>query len=253
MAYSEILQKHGIGWTPTFITCDRIFRFGNDQTETCSTACVVPVNFAGQTGHIYVYVLPGHTPFLFPRPLMEKFGMIVDFGRKRLMWKNSLWTDVRQTSPNGHYLLNLMDNWKQLRSKLRRPDFSHYPSGVAHSILTIGFGDQIPAMIDDDDDEDTESLSKGLTPKISRQLTASVNQKASSLKKILAEAKKPVQYDRRIWLVYCNYRCIAKRLWSHYHIEAELFCLDTEWDLTDSQHQSAFWRKWTDANLMSYG
>ena len=94
---------------------------------------------------------------------MEKFGMIVDFGRKRLMWKNSLWIDVRQTSPNGHYLLNLTDNWKQLRNRLHKPDFSHYPTGVNQAILSIGFGEEIPAIIEDDD-TDTETLTKGLTP-----------------------------------------------------------------------------------------
>ena len=72
--YSDHLKSQGISWTPKMLTCDRTFRFGNDQTEECKTACVVPVNFAGRTGHLCVYALPGCTPFLFPRPLMEKFG-----------------------------------------------------------------------------------------------------------------------------------------------------------------------------------
>ena len=77
--------------------------FGNDQKEDCKTACIVPVNFAGKTGHLYVYVLPGCTPFLFPRPLMEKFGLIMDFGSKKIKWKDTAWTDVSQKNQNGHY------------------------------------------------------------------------------------------------------------------------------------------------------
>ena len=46
--YSDHLKENGISWTPHMLACDRVFRFGNDQTEDCKTACVVPVNFAGK-------------------------------------------------------------------------------------------------------------------------------------------------------------------------------------------------------------
>ena len=36
-----------------------------------------------------MHILEGNTPFLFPRPLMEKFGLVVDYGRKRLQWSDS--------------------------------------------------------------------------------------------------------------------------------------------------------------------
>ena len=38
---------------------------------------------------------------------MEKFGLIMDFGLKRIKWKDAAWTDVSQKNQNGHYLLNL--------------------------------------------------------------------------------------------------------------------------------------------------
>ena len=62
--YAELLRIHGIDWTPTTLPCDKMFRFGNDATCHCKTAVVLPVNFAGRTGHLQVYLLEG-TPRSF--------------------------------------------------------------------------------------------------------------------------------------------------------------------------------------------
>ncbi len=48
--------------------------------------------------------LPGNTPLLVPRPLMEHFGLVVDFGSNRLQW-DKVWAPVRESSGGGHYLL----------------------------------------------------------------------------------------------------------------------------------------------------
>ena len=50
----------------THFDCDKTFRFGNDLTTRCMTATVLPTNFAGRTGQLFVHVMPGGTPFLFP-------------------------------------------------------------------------------------------------------------------------------------------------------------------------------------------
>ena len=53
--YADYLRSHGIQWTPKDYPCDKKFRFGNDDTLQCTTAAVIPVNFAGRTGHLYVH------------------------------------------------------------------------------------------------------------------------------------------------------------------------------------------------------
>ena len=127
--YAQCLRQYGIAWTPKEIACNKVFRFGNDATLQCGTATMIPVQFAGKTGHLYVHVLPGNTPFLFPRPLMEQFGLVVDDGKKRLQWSDSTWTKVRQKDSQGHYLLDLLDDPHDLRRKIRNPDFVYVPTG----------------------------------------------------------------------------------------------------------------------------
>ena len=100
--YADYLRTNGIEWQRKHYPCSKMFRFGNDETMVCTTSTVIPVNFAGKTGHLHVYVLPGNTPFLFPSSLMEKFGLVVDFGRKRLQWDECHWTQVRQRNAGGH-------------------------------------------------------------------------------------------------------------------------------------------------------
>ena len=110
MQYADYLRSHGIGWKPKTLACDKWFRFGNDDVSHCKEATIVPANFAGKTGYLHVCVLEGSTPFLFPRPLMEKFGLVIDYGKKRIQWDQNQWTRVHQRKKGGHYLLDLAEN-----------------------------------------------------------------------------------------------------------------------------------------------
>ena len=68
--------------------------------------------FKGSTGEVFVHVLSGGTPFPFPRPLMERFELVTDNGRKKLHWDDSSWTRVHQRS-GGHHL-----SWISLNTRL---------------------------------------------------------------------------------------------------------------------------------------
>ena len=116
--------------TPKHIRATELL-FGSDETQDCTTSTVIPANFAGRTGHLHVYVLPGNTPFLFPRPLMERFGLVVDYGRKRLQWDESRWTQVHQRNGTGHYLLNLAENPAKLRREIHDPSCVDVPPTCA--------------------------------------------------------------------------------------------------------------------------
>ncbi len=79
--YADYLRANGIEWQPEHYPCSKMFRFGNDETMVCTTSTVIPVNFAWKSGHLHVCVLPGNTPFLSPRPLMEKFSLVVGLSK----------------------------------------------------------------------------------------------------------------------------------------------------------------------------
>ena len=68
---------------------------------------------------------------------MEKFGLILDFGRKRLAWTDTQWAEVRQKDAKGHYLLHLIENPDQLRRDLHKPEFSYLPDQISDNVHDI--------------------------------------------------------------------------------------------------------------------
>ncbi len=70
--------------------------------------------------HLHVCVLPSNMPLIFPRPLMEHFGLVGDFGKKRLQW-GKVWAPERQHSGGGRYLLDLCEDPTSMRRELRKP------------------------------------------------------------------------------------------------------------------------------------
>eukprot|EP00959_Pyramimonas_sp_CCMP1952_P457251 9474585-Pyramimonas_sp.AAC.1 len=58
-----------------FFPCSKKFRYGNDSTGEATARAVVPSFPGGKFVEILTYVIPGNTPFLFARPVMEELGM----------------------------------------------------------------------------------------------------------------------------------------------------------------------------------
>ena len=53
---------------------------------------------------------------------MEHFGLVFEFGKKRLQW-GKVWAPVRQRSGGGRSLLDLREDQPSLRRELRKPAF----------------------------------------------------------------------------------------------------------------------------------
>ena len=79
-------------------------------------------------------------------------------------------------------MLNLSTNLKQLKSRLNRPDFNHYPRDIEEAILAIGIDEQTPSLFEEDEEE-YDIMSTGPHPKIWKQRSASVNQKSHQMRK----------------------------------------------------------------------
>jgi len=238
--------------------CEKSFRFGNDAIETCRTATIAPVNFAGKTGHFCVYVLEGNTPFLFPRPLMEQFGLVVDFGAKRLRWRDSRWTEVRQRNCQGHYLLNLAEDTEHMRTHLHHPDFAYVPPGLQHEAQP-GFQKHAVCEVCDYTNQEVnaqdpvcypclgpeENDVKELLPHALRSILYAVTDASTRTSRLLTSACKPLRKRRKCWEVYVGIGRLSQEL-RKLGIEVSQFGLENGWDLTDPAHQQAF------LNLMDY-
>jgi len=172
---------------------------------------MIPVNFAGKTGALYVHVIPGSTPFLFPRPLMEKFGLVIDFGRKRLNWgDNRAWTTVRQKGHQGHYLLDLAEDAQALRKNLRAPQFVYIPEDVdpKQAILL----NEEEESEDEVADDTTTSQLKTLTPSKLRSICYAADEAGARLTQGLRPSRKPLLRRRRCWEVYVGMGLVSQYL-----------------------------------------
>jgi len=238
--YVEYLRLHGVDWKLKDVPCDKMFRFGNDETTHCTTATVIPVNFAGRTGLLQVHVLQGYTPFLFPRPLMERFGLVIDYGKKRLQWTATEWTKVKQRGSKGHYLLDLAEDLAALRRDLTKPSFVYAPDAPTHeTTYEIGEATGTPTKTTPD------PYSKELSASTCRALCFSVTNTKAEMSRMLRAAAKPLTRRRRCWEVYVGRGRVSEYL-RQYGAEVEQFGLENGWDLTDPTHQAWFLRKMDD-------
>jgi hypothetical protein len=64
---------------------------------------------------------------------MKKFGLVVDFGRKRLQWDERRWTQARQQNAGGHYLLDLAGDPSSFRREILKPSFVYAPDDLRQS------------------------------------------------------------------------------------------------------------------------
>lgn len=236
--YADYLRTNGIGWSPKYTTCDKVFRFGNDETQHCTTATLIPVNFAGRTGHLHVHVLEGNTPFLFPRPLMEKFGLVVDYGRKRLQWDASSWATVRQKKAGGHYLLNLAEDPIAMRKEIRHPTFKNLPDEVMSMDHVLDIEEATGHVSDHNDGDDKNHL-KDLPNGRMRGMYYAVDQQNASLQRELKASTKPLTRRRRCWEVFVGVGLVSQYL-RQAGTEVKTFSLQNGWDLTDRHEQRVF-------------
>ena len=76
--YVNMLEQRGFPKEHLkFLKCDRKFFFGGDACSQCRWTVMLPVAVSGRCGFIHAYILPGETPMLMGRPIMEAIGLIL--------------------------------------------------------------------------------------------------------------------------------------------------------------------------------
>ena len=88
--------------------CHKPLRFGNDQSLVSTTVARVPMACGGRCGRIFVYLIPGDTPFLVARPIMEALGLSIDFGTQSIRWPDQDWL-LATRGQSGNYEIDLAD------------------------------------------------------------------------------------------------------------------------------------------------
>ena len=90
----------------TFSRCYRKFHFGGDAESWCRWTCHVPAFLDGGYGTIQCYLIPGDTPMLMGRPIIEALRITLDFSEKVMKFGSSGWQPA-VIGLHGEYLLPL--------------------------------------------------------------------------------------------------------------------------------------------------
>ena len=169
---------------------------------------------------------------------MEKFGLVVDYGRNRLQWGDSKWTPVRQKNNTSHYLLNLAEDLNTLRTNLRRPEFQNLPNDVEDALLEMdeeSSGNNLDHNHDDDDTED-DSHTKPLKNNQMKPLCHVVDCAYTTLNKAVAPSTRKLCRRRRVWEIFAGIGLVTQ-YFRTYGCEVSQYGYETGWDLTDQTHQ----------------
>ena len=69
----------------------RRFQFGGDTASWSTWSAHLPIFLDGRYGTVQLFLLPGQTPMLCGRPIIEAMGMTMDFAMQRVrFWQQSL-------------------------------------------------------------------------------------------------------------------------------------------------------------------
>ena len=122
--YLQHLQERGFPVHLIHMTQGRRrFQFGGDAASWSNWSAHLPVFVDGRYGTIQLFLLPGNTPMLCGRPIIEALGMTMDFAMKRVRIGSSGWTDAT-IGRQGEYLLSLTSDHDFIHYDPEKPEFS---------------------------------------------------------------------------------------------------------------------------------
>ena len=100
----------------------RRFQFGGDASMWSDWSAHIPTFVDGKYGTIELFLLPGNTPMLCGRPIIEALGMTVDFAQRRLRIGSSPWMPAT-LGRQGDYLWSLTNEHLSINYDPERPEF----------------------------------------------------------------------------------------------------------------------------------
>ena len=103
-----LLKRQGQETSAKKVTRD--FRFGDGSVVRSTVEVAFETKIFGHDVTIAASVIPGNTPLLLSRPILEEWRVVQDFasGKIRLLDSDQWITPIRTS--NGHFLLQLVDS-----------------------------------------------------------------------------------------------------------------------------------------------
>ena len=105
--YLKHLQQLGYPVeTILFYRCDRKFHFGGDAESVAKWVARMPMFVNGLYGFAQVFMVPGETPMLCGRPIIQQLGIALDFSSEKIRYGDGQWMPALM-GLHGEYLLPL--------------------------------------------------------------------------------------------------------------------------------------------------
>ena len=217
----------------------RRFQFGGDASQWSDWSAHLPVFVDGKYGTVEVFLLPGNTPLLCGRPIIEALGMTMDFANKRLKIGGSPWQPAT-LGRQGEYLWPLTfehdlieydPDKPQFELKTNDPDVHQQdgyflPDFVKHS-FQVHDGHVTK--------EDQTNRIKGQLLKTMDVHLTNINGMSAYLTQELHRPPRP----RVLWEVYCG-KARTSEMAAVFGMETRQFSLDTGWNFNSIDHQQQF-------------
>ena len=250
--YVTHLLQHGVDVRDLdAFQCSKWLRFGNDQSQECTLGAKVPMVCGNRVGVVFCYIIPGETPFLIARPVMETLGLAIDFGDKKIKWPGQHWIDAHQ-GYTGNYLIDLCDDIEKLQDRryLHHNAFDLVPDDPSIDFTNIGrladhgyhFPPVVPAHDDPEAHEDPvldEKLYSGLSGKQLHDIIHAVEDSLRARQRDLNTGKKIKQGRRKCWEVFFGEGRTSNAL-AEMGADVRQFGLSNGWNFFRRKDRQAF-------------
>lgn len=101
--------------------CEKGFRYGNSQKEVTDLCVMLPTYVGGRKRKVLCYVIRGRAPILIGRPLLKKFGLVVDFEQDKVLFTGGDWQPATM-GERGEYMIHLAADIEKLRDSAVEPE-----------------------------------------------------------------------------------------------------------------------------------
>ena len=222
----------------------RRFQFGGDASQWSDWSANIPVFVDGKYGTIELFLLPGNTPMLCGRPIIEALGMSMDFARRLLRIGGSPWQSAT-LGRQGEYLWSITHEHDLMQYDPMKPNFElrtnepdvHQIDGYTlpdfikeEKVLTsMDAPQEIPIV------PGINYLKKNELKTMDVQLNTHINDLSAFLTQELHRPDRP----RVLWEVYCG-KARTSEIARSLGMETRQFSLETGWNFELLDHQEQF-------------
>ena len=221
----------------------RRFQFGGDASMWSDWSAHIPTFVDGKYGTIELFLLPGNTPMLCGRPIIEALGMTMDFAQRRLRIGSSP-SMPATLGRQGEYLWSFTNEYLNINYDPERPEFvlRTNDQGIEqdddyklNDFMLAESGFTAFEKADLVDEEKTKPLRRHELKTMDVHLTTQLNDLSAYVTKELHQPERP----RLLWEVYCG-KARTAQVAASLGMEVRCFSYDTGWDFEQLKHQDEF-------------